>query len=158
VDFVENLVNICQQADIPSHKLELEITEGGLAQYPNNITEVLNQLSSLGYKLAIDDFGTDYSSLSRLKSFHVDLLKIDRSFVRDMTTDKDDAAIAKAVIDLANALNLTTLAEGVEMSEQFDLLKQYGCQRVQGYLFGKPMPAAEFEQFFQTYQIIGKFP
>ncbi len=156
VDFVENLLNICQQADIPSHKLELEITEGGLAQYPNNIAEVLNQLSSLGYKLAIDDFGTDYSSLSRLKSFHVDLLKIDRSFVRDMTTDKDDAAIAKAVIDLANALNLTTLAEGVEEPEQFDLLKQYGCQRVQGYLFGKPMSAAEFEQFFQTYQSSGK--
>lgn len=153
-EFVDTLVMICQQNDIPSHKLELEITEGGLAQYPDNITEVLNKLSNLGYKLAIDDFGTDYSSLSRLKSFHVDLLKIDRSFVQNMTTDKDDAAIARAVIDLAKALDLTTLAEGVERIEQFELLKEYGCQRMQGYLFGKPMPAPEFEMFFASQQVL----
>ena len=114
----------------------------------------MEKLSCLGFKLAIDDFGTDYSSLSRLKSFHVDLLKIDRSFVRDMTTDKDDAAIARAVIDLAKALGLTTLAEGVEMADQFELLKQFGCQRAQGFLFGKPMTAQEFERFVSTEETI----
>ena len=147
-DFVEKLVNICEKSGVSSDKIELEITESALAQYPDNVTEILNRLSHLGYKLAIDDFGTDYSCLSRLKSFNVDLLKIDRSFVLDMITNKDDAAIAKAVIDLAKALDLTTLAEGVEKQGQFDLLKQFGCERAQGYLFGKPMMAEEFENYF----------
>jgi diguanylate cyclase (GGDEF)-like protein/PAS domain S-box-containing protein len=146
-NFVEKLVNICEKTGVSSDKLELEITESALAQYPDNVNDILNRLSNLGYKLAIDDFGTDYSSLSRLKSFNVDLLKIDRSFVCDMINNKDDAAITRAVIDLAKALSLTTLAEGVESQAQFEMLKKFGCERAQGYLFGKPMIASEFESY-----------
>lgn len=152
-EFIDSLLAICQKHGISSQQLELEITEGGLAQYPDNISEILEKLSNLGYKLAIDDFGTDYSSLSRLKSFHVDVLKIDRSFVRNMAVNKEDAAIARAVIDLAQALDLMTLAEGVETVEQFELLKEHGCRRVQGYLFGKPMSVPEFEEFFTSRQV-----
>lgn len=145
-DFFERVHRLCQQYKVLPQRLELEITEGGLAQYPDSITAILNQLQQAGFGLAIDDFGTDYSSLGRLKSFNVDLLKIDRSFVNDMTTKSDDAAIVKAIIDLGNALGLKTLAEGVETMEQFELLKQLGCARGQGYLFGKPMAVEDFEQ------------
>lgn len=145
-DFAERVRALCRQYTILPHCLELEITEGGLAQHPDNITAILNELQQAGVGLAIDDFGTDYSSLGRLKSFNVDLLKIDRSFVNDMTTKSDDAAIVKAIIDLGNALGLKTLAEGVETMEQFELLKQLGCARGQGYLFGKPMAVEDFEQ------------
>jgi len=137
-DFAESLQRTCHITGVDTQHIELEITEGGLAQYPNTIMQVLHELRTLGFKLAIDDFGTDYSSLSRLKAFNVDLLKIDRSFVSDMTTDEDSAAIVRAVIDLAGALSLITLAEGVETLEQYELLKQYGCTRFQGYYFGKP--------------------
>jgi EAL domain-containing protein (putative c-di-GMP-specific phosphodiesterase class I) len=146
--FADRVLALCRQFDVPPQHLELEITEGGLAQYPDSIADILNQLRLAGFRLAIDDFGTDYSSLGRLKSFNVDLLKIDRSFVNDMTSDPDDAAIVKAIIDLADALGLTTLAEGVETVAQFELLKQYGCLRGQGYLFGKPMRVEDFEDLF----------
>jgi diguanylate cyclase (GGDEF)-like protein/PAS domain S-box-containing protein len=146
--FADRVLALCRQFDVPPQHLELEITEGGLAQYPDSIADILNQLRLAGFRLAIDDFGTDYSSLGRLKSFNVDLLKIDRSFVNDMTSDPDDAAIVKAIIDLADALGLTTLAEGVETVAQFELLKQYGCLRGQGYLFGKPMRVEIFEDLF----------
>ena len=145
-DFSERVRSLCQQYKVLPQRLELEITEGGLAQYPDSITAILNELQQAGFGLAIDDFGTDYSSLGRLKAFNVDLLKIDRSFVSDMTTKSDDAAIVKAIIDLGNALGLKTLAEGVETVEQFELLKQLGCVRGQGYLFGKPMAFEDFEQ------------
>ena len=144
--FADRLYAICRQFDISPTNLELEITEGGLAHQPDSITNTLSQLQEFGFSLAIDDFGTDYSSLGRLKSFHVDLLKIDRSFVRDMTFDLDDAALAKAIIELAKALSLITLAEGIETEEQYQLLKEYQCARGQGYLFGKPMPVHEFEK------------
>ncbi len=146
-NFVNQIKTICEQYDILPEWIELEITEGGLAQYPDTIADMLNQLKSTGFRLAIDDFGTDYSSLGRLKSFNVNLLKIDRSFVKNMVENSDDAAIVKAIIDLSNALNLTTLAEGIEIKEQLELLKQYGCSRGQGYFFGKPMRAVEFEKF-----------
>lgn len=145
-DFADRTLTLCRQFNIEPRHLELEITEGGLAQYPDAIASILKQLQENGFRLAIDDFGTDYSSLGRLKSFNVDLLKIDRSFVDDMTNNRDDAAIVKAIIDLGNALGLQTLAEGVETLEQSDLLQRLGCSRGQGYLYGKPMPAEQFEQ------------
>jgi EAL domain-containing protein (putative c-di-GMP-specific phosphodiesterase class I) len=145
-DFADRILSLCRQFNIAPCHLALEITEGGLAQYPDEIECILKQLQQSGFRLAIDDFGTDYSSLGRLKSFNVDLLKIDRSFVNDMTHSSDDAAIVKAIIDLGNALGLQTLAEGVETVAQYQLLQQLGCQRGQGYLFGKPMSAQEFEK------------
>lgn len=144
-DFADRALSLCRQFNIAPRHLALEITEGGLAQYPDDIDRILKQLQQSGFRLAIDDFGTDYSSLGRLKSFNVDLLKIDRSFVNEMTHSDDDAAIVKAIIDLGNALGLQTLAEGVETVAQYQLLQQMGCGRGQGYLFGKPMSAEDFE-------------
>lgn len=146
VDFACKVQKICQKAGITSGNIEFEITEGGLAQYPDCIMDVLHQLRVFGFKLSIDDFGTDYSSLSRLKAFNVDLLKIDRSFVHEMIEDEDDATIVRAIIDLGAALGLITLAEGVETVEQFELLKSYGCTRCQGYYFGKPVSAEQFSE------------
>ncbi len=147
-EFVDDIISVCKITGVPPHRLELEITEGGLAQYPQHIEAALSRLREAGFRLAIDDFGTDYSSLSRLKSFNVDLLKIDRSFVMNMTDDSDDAAIVKAIVDLANALGLATLAEGVETLEQYQMLNQIGCHACQGYYFGKPMPADVFTEFY----------
>ncbi len=144
--FSHMMQRVCHKIGIETQHIELEITEGGLAQYPETIMQVLHELRSLGFKLAIDDFGTDYSSLSRLKAFNVDLLKIDRSFICDMTTDSDNAAIVQAVIDLSEALSLITLAEGVETVEQLELLRQYGCSRFQGYYFGKPIQPELFAE------------
>jgi len=147
-EFVDDIISVCKMTGVPTHRLELEITEGGLAQYPQHIEAALARLREAGFRLAIDDFGTDYSSLSRLKSFNVDLLKIDRSFVMDMTCDSDDAAIVKAIVDLARALGLAALAEGVETLEQYQMLNQIGCYACQGYYFGKPMSADIFTEFY----------
>ena len=101
--------------------------------------DTLKKISNIGVKLAIDDFGTGYSSLSYLKSFPVDKLKIDRSFVMDMEKDFDNARIADAIIKLGHSLGLEVISEGVENKEQLNLLKENGCDAVQGYLLGKPM-------------------
>lgn len=144
-NLVRRLTEILQLNGVAAKRIELEITEGSLARYPTETNKIIRTLRKLGFKLAIDDFGTDYSSLSRLKSFDVQLLKIDQSFVRDMTVDSDDAAIVRAIIDMGHALGLTVMAEGVETYEQAQLLNKYGCSRCQGFYFGKPMPAANFE-------------
>jgi diguanylate cyclase (GGDEF)-like protein/PAS domain S-box-containing protein len=121
--------------------LELEITEREMMTNPEKSIERLNQLSDIGIAIAIDDFGTGYSSLSYLKQLPVDKLKIDRSFVRGVLNNKDDASITKAIIALANSLNLNVIAEGAETRGQVDFLVENGCKNIQGYFFGKPMRA-----------------
>jgi EAL domain-containing protein (putative c-di-GMP-specific phosphodiesterase class I) len=121
--------------------LVLEITEGALMDDARAIVAGLESLKQLGVQLAIDDFGTGWSSLSRLRSFPVDKLKIDQSFVQEIRAAHDDAPIATAVIAMAHSLSLTTVAEGVETAEQLAFLHQHGCEEVQGYLLGRPMPA-----------------
>ncbi|NOQ63092.1 MAG: EAL domain-containing protein [Methyloprofundus sp.] len=141
-NFAQRAKEICLNASIATKRIEFEVTESGLAQYPECIT-VLHELSAYGFKLAIDDFGTDSSSLSGLKAFNIDTLKIDRSLVSQVTVSQDGAAIVQAIISLGSALGLNSIAEGVETLEQFELLKSYGCTRCQGYYFGKPVSAEE---------------
>ena len=124
--------------------LELEVTESMLMQSVDTTLATLFKLKDRGVRLAIDDFGTGYSSLSYLKRFPLDTLKIDRSFVKDLPRDAEDAAIAKAIIAMAHSLKLEVVAEGVESAEQLAFLQQHGCDVVQGFLFSRPVPAAAF--------------
>jgi EAL domain-containing protein (putative c-di-GMP-specific phosphodiesterase class I) len=119
--------------------LHLEITESSAMQNAQTAIQTLRELKALGVGLSIDDFGTGYSSLSYLKRFPIDTLKIDQSFIRDIGTDPDDAAIASAIIALAHTLKLTVVAEGVETADQLEFLTRHGCDRTQGYFFSRPL-------------------
>ncbi len=146
-NLAEHIQAALTQADLEPRWLELEITEGVAMSEGSEAKRTLNELKALGIKLAIDDFGTGYSSLNRLKQFPVDRLKIDQSFVRDITTDWDDAAINSAVIQIGHSLNIKVIAEGVETKEQFEFLVEQGCNEAQGYLFSPPLDAEDFAAF-----------
>jgi diguanylate cyclase (GGDEF)-like protein/PAS domain S-box-containing protein len=130
---------------------ELELTESVTMDDPSSMIAQMHQFHQLGIKLAIDDFGTGYSSLSYLKSLPIDKLKIDRSFVRDLLTDSDDAAIIQTIISMAKALNYHTIAEGVETQAQREALQALGCDQIQGYLIGKPMDGELFLAWYWHY-------
>ncbi len=134
-------------------RLELEITEGVLLQDTDDTLAVLHRLRDLGVRIAMDDFGTGYSSLVYLQKFPFDKVKIDRSFVRHLGSDRNAEAIVRAVIGMSAALGVRVNAEGVETATQADLLRREGCQEVQGFLFGKPMPAPEFAAMFPDARI-----
>lgn len=129
--------------------LELELTESVLLEDIERMLAQLDALKQLGVKLAIDDFGTGYSSLAYLKKFNIDRLKIDQSFVQDINTDPNDAAIVRAIVQMAHTLNLAVIAEGVEDQAMLRQLSACGCDEVQGYLFSKPLPASEFAAFLK---------
>jgi len=129
--------------------LELEITESMVMQDSERVTSVLNQLKRMGVSLAMDDFGTGYSSLGYLKRFPFDKLKIDKSFVRDITSEPNNAAIAKTVIAMAHSLHMKVIAEGVETQGQLNYLRLHGCDEMQGYFFSRPVPAEKFERLLR---------
>ena len=128
-------------AELPARRLELEITESVLLQDSAGTLAVLHELRALGVRVAMDDFGTGYSSLSYLRSFPFDRIKIDQSFVRDMATNPDCAAIVRAIAGLGTSLGMTTTAEGIETAEQMRRVRAEGCEDAQGYLIGRPIPA-----------------
>jgi EAL domain-containing protein (putative c-di-GMP-specific phosphodiesterase class I) len=127
--------------------LELEITESLLIQDAESALALVKRLKSLGVQFSIDDFGTGYSSLAYLKRLHVDKLKIDQSFVRNLASDPDDAAIIHAIVQMARSLKMKTIAEGVEEEGMLAYLKLYHCDEAQGYHFARPLPAAEFARY-----------
>ncbi|HQU15580.1 MAG: hypothetical protein B7Z66_00850 [Chromatiales bacterium 21-64-14] len=145
-DLVDTVRGVLSDTGLDPKWLELELTESSIMQNDKLTRSTLWELHDMGVRLSIDDFGTGYSSLSYLKRFPIDTLKIDRSFVRDITTDPDDAAIATAIIAMAHNLKLDVVAEGVETVEQRQFLQDRGCDAIQGYLVSRPVPAAMLDQ------------
>lgn len=147
-----NLVSVVQRAldnsGLDPQWLELEITESLLMEHSEAVIETLDTLGMLGIRIAVDDFGTGYSSLAYLKRFPIHALKIDLSFVRDVTADPNDAAIAQAIIALGRSLGLSVVAEGVENQEQLAFLARGGCDEIQGYLLSRPLPPAQLESWY----------
>lgn len=147
-DFVSDVEALLAETQAPPGRLVLEVTESLLMREPVRVRNTMLKLRAKGIRFALDDFGTGYSSLSYLKRLPLDELKIDQSFVRELLTDKTDAAIVDTTILLAVSLGLTVVAEGVEKKEQLDWLRGHGCYRYQGYLFGRPTP---IEYLFESY-------
>ncbi len=148
-NLTELVADALLQSGLESRWLELEITESGIMQNADAAVQTLHSLKLMGLKLSIDDFGTGYSSLSYLKTFPLDKLKIDQSFVRDITTNQDDAAIVGAIIGMAKSLKLRVIAEGVETIDHLNFLNSSGCFEIQGYYFSKPLPADQFGKLLQ---------
>ncbi len=146
-DFVDQVLTVLAATQANPRRLKLELTENLLVQNIEDIIEKMTALKARGVGFSLDDFGIGYSSLSYLKRLPLDQLKIDRSFVRDVLTDPNDAAIAKTVIALAQTLGLSVIAEGVETAAQREFLARSGCQDYQGYFFSRPLPIEGFEAF-----------
>ena len=152
--FTEKLRQMIEQYNIAPNMLELEITESTLMENPEELEGELNAMREMGLTLAIDDFGSGFSSLNYLKRLPVDVLKIDRMFIRDLDKDENDMAIVTGVVALATSMGLKTVAEGVETAEQYRLLQKLGCDTCQGYYFSKPVPVAEFEEKFLNQKVL----
>jgi EAL domain-containing protein (putative c-di-GMP-specific phosphodiesterase class I) len=141
--FIVTLVSALTQAGLEPHRLELEVTETIFLELTATTQKVLQQIQSLGVRLAMDDFGTGYSSLGYLRQAEFDTLKVDRSFVQAMSAeDPESTAIIRAVVALAGSLGMKTVAEGVQTEEQLELVRTLGCDRIQGYIFSKPVEAS----------------
>jgi predicted signal transduction protein with EAL and GGDEF domain len=147
-NLIHHVTNAIADAGIAPSRLEIEVTESLLLSDGDVTIKVLHQLRKLGVRISMDDFGTGYSSLSHLRSFPFDKIKIDRSFVHDLTSKGDSLALVKAVIGLGRSLGIATTAEGVETEAQLDMVRQQGCSEVQGFLFSPPLPAAAVTRLF----------
>ena len=145
-DLARTVGEALARTGLDAQHLDLEVTESGVMENADAAIGTLHDLKAMGAHLSIDDFGTGYSSLSYLKRSPIDALKVDRSFVRDIPADQDDAAIASAIIAMGHSLRLTLIAEGVETEEQLAFLRERDCHKVQGYLFGRPVPAEELSR------------
>lgn len=155
-NFVEVVQSVLKETAIDPQLLELEITESILLLTTAQIKHTFASILNTNVRLALDDFGTGYSSLSYLKRFPIDVLKIDRSFIRDLTTDPDDASIVEAIIALARSMNIQVVAEGVETAQQQDFLYVRGCNAMQGFLFSPPVPAEELEPILSQLKLLAQ--
>jgi diguanylate cyclase (GGDEF)-like protein len=144
---LQDIDDVLKKTGMPAHLLQLEITESMVMQNVDRAVKLLDDIQGRGVRLAIDDFGTGYSSMSLMKRFPIDTLKIDRSFVRDLTENPEDRAIATAIINMGKALGLTVVAEGVETTEQDAFLRNHSCDELQGYLFSRPVSADAIPSF-----------
>jgi EAL domain-containing protein (putative c-di-GMP-specific phosphodiesterase class I) len=149
-DFIASVRAILADTGMDPQWLEFELTETFLIEGASTTAAVLQDLKDMGLRIALDDFGTGYSSLSFLRRYPIDTVKIDRSFIRNVTTDADDASIVCAVIAMGESLHLSVVAEGIETREQLSFLRQRGCPAGQGFHFGRPVVAAEFAEVQQA--------
>lgn len=147
---VKMVTGVLLDSGIDGRYLELEMTESAVMEDADRVIKVLRELKDMGTSISIDDFGTGYSSLSYLKQFAIDKLKVDQSFVRELTRDPSDAAIVVAIITMAHSLGLNVIAEGVETEGQMAYLRSHGCDEMQGYFFSRPVPAGDFEQMLRS--------
>jgi len=138
-----------QKSGLPAHKLEIEVTESLLINQHDDLMKMLKELKAEGVQLCIDDFGTGYSALSYLQKFSFSKLKIDRAFINNMATNHADMTLVTAILAMASALKLKVVAEGIETDWQANFLERRNCEYGQGYLFSRPVPAAEFKQLFE---------
>lgn len=148
-EFIDSIKSEIKSLDIKHNCISFEVTESQIMNNPKNSIEKLHELSKLGIRISIDDFGTGYSSLSYLKKLPINKLKIDKSFIQDIPSDKDDVEITKTIIAMAKNLNLEVIAEGVETKEQVDFLELNGCSEIQGYYYHKPAPADKIEEILK---------
>ena len=146
-DFIRKLIKFLHLNNLEPKYLELELTESMIMQNANVAIATMNELQNLGVRIAIDDFGTGYSSLIYLKNLPINTLKIDRYFIHNVSNDPQKSAITKALIEMSHNLNLQVIAEGVETESELSFLRQNNCDAVQGYLFSRPLPASELENF-----------
>ncbi|MEH6387895.1 MULTISPECIES: bifunctional diguanylate cyclase/phosphodiesterase [Pseudomonas] len=151
-NFSRVVLDILEESDLPAQFLELELTESMLLEHLDVVTRNIAELQEMGIRLAVDDFGTGYSSLAYLKRFPLHTLKIDRAFIAELEDGAQDAAIVRAIIAMAHSLGLNVVAEGVELESQLELLRDYGCDEIQGYLISRPLPAQAFARLLTDAQ------
>lgn len=156
-NFIKTVVDILSGTGLEPKYLEIEITEETLMIDANDTVKTMNTLKDLGVRFAIDDFGTGYSSLSYIKMLPIEQLKIDRAFIKDLSTSSDDKAIVTAIIKMAHSMKIEVIAEGVETEEQLEFLNSLGCDRIQGYLFSRPVSYVRFEELLQQPPDITKY-
>ena len=156
-DFIEYISKLISKHKVNSKLLKFELTEGVAVSDIDSVIEKMNVLKDMfGIRISLDDFGTGFSSLSYLKKLPIDQVKIDRSFVRDMTVDQNDASMVKAIVDMAKTFNLEVIAEGVETEEQHEMLAAYGCNFYQGYLFSKPLAIEKFDALLDSFSVVNE--
>jgi len=149
--FFNKIKNIIQKVGIPPSSVEIELTESYILEYSSENISILHQLRELGCYISIDDFGTGYSSMSYLKELPIDTVKIDQSFIADLSTNKYDKTVSKAIIALAHSLDYRVIAEGIETVEQDKLLEKYQCDVGQGYLISKPLEESKLIEFILSH-------
>lgn len=152
VQITHEIMKVIQETGFPIEYLVLELTESSIMEDPENSILIFHDLVDKGIGFSVDDFGTGYSSLSYLKRLKVQHLKIDKSFIDELESSESDRSIASAIIHLAHSLNLEVIAEGVERKSQMEILKELGCDKIQGYFISKPLPEEEFEKFIKSYR------